>query len=40
MEYNNPSEIVKDLNFGEEAKNKLMSGISKLSDAVGSTLGA
>jgi len=40
MEYNNPSEIVKDLNFGDEAKEKLMLGISKLSDAVGSTLGA
>ena len=40
MEYNNPSEIVKDLNFGDKAKEKLMLGIGKLSDAVGSTLGA
>lgn len=40
MEFNNPSEIVKDLNFGDDAKNKIMSGVKKLSDAVSSTLGA
>ena len=40
MEYNQPSMIVKDLNFGETGKSKIMSGVEKLSDAVQSTLGA
>jgi chaperonin GroEL len=40
MEYNLPSEIVKDLNFGNEAKNRIISGVKKLSQAVKSTLGA
>ena len=40
MEFNLPSQIVKDLNFGDEARNKIMSGVYKLSDAVKSTLGA
>ena len=40
MEYNNPSEIVKDLNFGEDAKNKIINGVDKLAQAVKSTLGA
>jgi len=40
MEYNLPSEIVKDLNFGSEAKNKIIAGVSKLAKAVKSTLGA
>lgn len=40
MEFNNPSEIVKDLNFGNEAQNKIMSGVDKLAKAVSSTLGA
>ena len=40
MEYNNPSEIVKNLNFGEDAKNKVIMGVEKLSKAVKSTLGA
>jgi len=40
MEYNNPSQIVKDLTFGIDASDKLLAGISKLSKAVGSTLGA
>ena len=40
MEYNNPSEIVKDLSFGTEAKNKIMHGVDKLANAVKSTLGA
>ena len=40
MEYNNPSLIVKDLNFGDEAKNKVITGVEKLAKAVKSTLGA
>jgi len=40
MEYNNPSEIVKDLTFGKEASDKIMSGVEKLAQAVSSTLGA
>lgn len=40
MEFNNPSEIVKDLNFGDEAQSKIMSGVDKLAKAVSSTLGA
>ena len=40
MEYNNPSEIVKDLHFGNDAKNKIVAGVSKLAEAVKSTLGA
>ena len=40
MEYNPPSLIVKDLNFGEEAKNQVIAGVDKLCDAVKSTLGA
>lgn len=40
MEFNNPSEIVKDLNFGNEAQSKIMSGVDKLAKAVSSTLGA
>ena len=40
MEYNLPSEIVKDLNFGENAKNKVIAGVDKLAQAVKSTLGA
>ena len=40
MEYNQPSEIVKDLNFGESAKNKVISGVEKLTKAVKSPLGA
>ena len=40
MEYNNPSEIVKDLSFGTEAKSKIMHGVDKLANAVKSTLGA
>ena len=40
MEYNLPSEIVKDLNFGDEAKNKVIAGVNKLAKAVKSTLGA
>lgn len=40
MEYNLPSEIVKDLNFGDEAKKRVISGVNKLAKAVKSTLGA
>ena len=40
MEYNNPSEIVKDLSFGSDARDKIISGVEKLANAVKSTLGA
>ena len=40
MEFNNPSEIVKDLTFGSLATDKIMSGVEKLTNAVKSTLGA
>ena len=40
MNYNLPSEFVKDLNFGNEAKNKIKAGVDKLAEAVKSTLGA
>ena len=40
MEYNQPSEIVKDVNFGDFAKNKVITGVEKLAKAVKSTLGA
>ena len=40
MEYNQPSSIVKDLNFGNKAKNKVIVGVEKLTKAVKSTLGA
>ena len=40
MEFNLPSQIVKNLSFGNEGRNKIMSGVEKLSSAVKSTLGA
>ena len=40
MEYNLPSEIVKDLNFGNSAKDRIIKGVEKLANAVKSTLGA
>jgi chaperonin GroEL len=40
MEFNHPSDIVKDLNFGDTAKSKIMAGVDKLNNAVSSTLGA
>lgn len=40
MEFNNPSEIVKDINFGGEAREKMLNGVEKLANAVSSTLGA
>ena len=40
MEYNLPSELVKNLDFGDEAKNRVITGVNKLARAVKSTLGA
>ena len=40
MEYSLPSEIVKDLNFGDSAKERIIKGVEKLANAVSSTLGA
>ena len=40
MEYNNPSELIKNLSFGLEAKDKIIAGVDKLTKAVKSTLGA
>ena len=40
MEYNNPSLLIKELNFGEDAKSKINAGVTKLASAVKSTLGA
>jgi len=40
MEYNHPSEIVKDINFGDQAKQRVINGVDKLTQAVKSTLGA
>ena len=40
MEYNLPSELVKSLDFGDEAKSKVITGVNKLAQAVKSTLGA
>jgi chaperonin GroEL len=40
MEFNNPSEIVKTLTFGDEANDQIIAGIEKLANAVKSTLGA
>jgi chaperonin GroEL len=40
MEYNQPSLLIKELNFGEHAKNKIIAGVDKLAKAVKSTLGA
>ena len=40
MEYNLPSELVKDLSFGNDAKAKVITGVNKLAQAVKSTLGA
>ena len=40
MEFNQPSEIVKDLTFGSEAESGLLAGVTKLASAVRSTLGA
>tara|TARA_R110002167_G_scaffold45968_1_gene137654 strand:+ start:1885 stop:3453 length:1569 start_codon:yes stop_codon:yes gene_type:complete len=40
MEYNLPSELIKQLDFGQEAKHKIIAGVQKLAKAVKSTLGA
>ena len=40
MEYNLPSELVKNLDFGSDAKDKVITGVNKLAQAVKSTLGA
>jgi len=40
MEFNQPSEIVKDLTFGSDAEKGLLEGVTKLAVAVKSTLGA
>jgi len=40
MEYNLPSQIVKNLSFGDEARDKIMAGVYKLTSAVRSTLGS
>ena len=40
MEYNQPSELIKSLDFGKDAKSKIISGVDKLAKAVKSTLGA
>ena len=40
MEYNQPSLLIKELNFGDNAKNKIITGVDKLARAVKSTLGA
>ena len=40
MEFNHASDIVKDLNFSDEARNRIMEGVIKLNNAVKSTLGA
>jgi len=40
MEYNNPSDIVKTLTFGADAKQQIIQGVNKLTSAVKSTLGA
>ena len=40
MNYNNASNIVKELTFNKKAKSKIMKGVDKLARAVGSTLGA
>ena len=40
MEYNHPSDLIKELNFGNDAKSKIIAGVDKLAKAVKSTLGA
>ena len=40
MEYNLPSELIKELDFGHTAKSKIIAGVDKLAQAVKSTLGA
>ena len=40
MEYNLPSSLVKNLDFGAEAKDRVIKGVNKLAQALKSTLGA
>jgi len=40
MEYNQPSTLIKALDFGGDAKSKIIAGVDKLARAVKSTLGA
>ena len=40
MEFNNPSQIIKDLSFGDTARESIINGVTKLTNAVKSTLGA
>ena len=40
MEYNLPSELIKRLDFGQTAKERVIAGVTKLAQAVKSTLGA
>ena len=40
MEFNLPSEVIKQLDFGEDAESKVLAGVSKLAAAVKTTLGA
>ena len=40
MEYNLPSDLVKNLDFGGDAKERVIKGVNKLAQAVKSTLGA
>lgn len=40
MEYNNPSELIKELTFSARARNRMKQGVDKLAAAVSSTLGA
>ena len=40
MEYNQPSELIKDVNFGDFANKRIVAGVNKLAKAVKSTLGA
>jgi chaperonin GroEL len=40
MEYNLPSELVKNLDFGDDAQTRIVAGVTKLAQAVKSTLGA
>ena len=38
MEYNLPSELIKRLDFGQHAKDKVIAGVTKLAQAVKSTI--
>ena len=40
MEYNLPSQLVKNLDFGDDAQTRIVAGVTKLAQAVKSTLGA